>query len=83
MDIINGLFEFGLSLFLMMNIRQAQKDKQVRGIWWPMVAFTTSWGYWNLLYYPHLNQWWSLAGGISVVTCNTIWLIQLFKYRKN
>lgn len=83
MDFVNGMFEFGLSFFLMMNIRQAYRDKQVKGIWWPMVAFTTTWGYWNLFYYPHLDQWWSFVGGIAVVTCNTIWLIQLMYYRNN
>jgi len=82
-DIINGGFEFGLSFFLLKSIQQVLKDKQVKGIWWPMVAFTTSWGYWNLYYYPNLDQWWSFAGGITVVTCNTIWLALLYKYRNN
>lgn len=83
MDFVNGCFEFGLSFFLWMNVKKAHKDKMVRGIYWPMVGFTTTWGYWNLIYYPNLEQWWSFAGGIFVVTLNTIWLIQLIMYRKN
>lgn len=83
MDFINGCFEFGLSLFILMNIRQAYRDKLVKGIWWPMVGFTTAWGYWNLVYYPSIEQWWSLTGGIFVVALNTVWLSQLIYYRNN
>jgi hypothetical protein len=29
---------------------------------------------WNLYYYPHLDQWWSFAGGLVIVAANVLWI---------
>lgn len=79
-DMINGLFEFGGSLLLWRNVLQLYRDKMVRGLHWGSVAFFAGWGYWNLYYYPALDQWWSFTGGVSIVTANTVWLIQVWYY---
>jgi hypothetical protein len=82
-DVVNGLFEFGGSLMLWRNVYQLYKDKMVRGVHWGPTAFFMSWGFWNLYFYPHLDQIWSFAGGISIVLANTVWFFQMLKYRKN
>ena len=79
-DLINGLFEFLGSIMLWRNVIQLHRDKMARGVHWTATGFFAAWGYWNLFYYPHLDQWWSFAGGISIVVANTIWLVQMLYY---
>lgn len=73
-DIINGLFEFGGAAASYLNIRAIRKDKKVQGIHWSTYAFFTTWGIWNLFYYPSLDQWFSFSGGVLIVLGNFIWL---------
>lgn len=79
-DMLNAILEGGSSLFIFKSILTLQKDKQVRGIWWPMVAFMMSWGYFNLWFYSEIAQWWSFVAGIAVVSANTFWLGQMLHY---
>lgn len=79
-DLINGIFEFGGSLLIWRSIWLLYHQKIVRGVSaWP-TSFFALWGYWNLYYYPHLDQWLSFSGGISIVTANTIWVVQMVYY---
>jgi hypothetical protein len=73
-DVINALFEFGAGLMCLINIRRLHIDKEVRGYSKWVFAFFTTWGMWNLYYYPHLGQWWSFWGGLSICSTNFIWL---------
>lgn len=82
-DLINGIFEFVGSVFLWLNVRKLYVDKMVRGYDWRTTAFFMSWGYWNLYFYPSLDQWLSFIGGCSIVLANTVWLGQMYYYRKN
>lgn len=79
-DIINGTFELAGGLFIWMNVVQVWKDKIVRGVHWLPTAFFTTWGVWNLYYYPHLNQWVSFAGGICIVLGNLAWVLSMIKF---
>ena len=81
-DLINGAFEFAGSMLTWMNVRQVHRDKGHAGVYVPAIAFFMSWGAWNLYYYPHLGQWWSLAGGVSLVAANVAWVLLLFYYGK-
>jgi Na+/proline symporter len=80
-DMLNGFFELLGSLMLWSNVRRLYIDKQTMGINGWTVGFFTSWGIWNLFYYPNLNQWYSFAGGVSIVIANTAWLILLLYYK--
>jgi len=74
MDLTNGIFELLGGMLLWLNVRRLWRDRRISGIsLWPVVFFT-SWGLWNLAYYPSLGQWWSFAGGIFVVSSNAAWL---------
>jgi hypothetical protein len=79
-DIINGLFELFGGSMVWMNVRQIAKDKAVKGVHWLPTLFFSSWGYWNLYYYPHLHQWMSFIGGLCIVAGNTCWVVLMLKY---
>ncbi|MCK4824354.1 hypothetical protein KA005_51860 [bacterium] len=81
-DWLNGMFEFLGGLFITLSCIKLHRDKKVRGVSFIHVAYFTAWGYWNIHYYPHLGQWISFAGGLSVVLVNTIWLGMLIYYTR-
>lgn len=80
-DIGNGLFELGGAYFTWRNYFQLRKDRELKGIWWPLIAFMTAWGFWNLIYYPSLDQWFSFAGGVVLVGGNAMWVILALKLK--
>lgn len=81
-DLINGLFEFLGSMAVGLSICKVLKDKDVAGISWWQVWFFQLWGFWNLYYYPSLDQPFSFAGGVALAAANTVYLVLLWKYRR-
>lgn len=81
-DILNGIFEAGLSIFLWKGVLALRRDKEVRGFYWPTVVWTTAWGFYNLYFYPHLDQWASFWGGMFVVMANLTWLAHVAYYSR-
>lgn len=81
-DLINGLFECGGGLLVLLHCRAVIRDKAVAGVSIFATTIFTSWGFWNLYYYPSLEQWFSLAGGLVIVAANMLWLVLLIKYRR-
>lgn len=79
-DVINGLFEFVGSLFTWMSVRRVWKDRGFAGIFLPAIVFFTAWGFWNCFYYPYLQQYWSFAGGLSIVTANVCWVSSMLYF---
>jgi hypothetical protein len=79
-DLLNGTFELFGGWFVIMNIRQLLRDKQVKGIHWGSSIFFTSWGIWNVYYYPHLGQWISFTGGLLIAVANVVWLVLRLHY---
>lgn len=80
-DLLNGLFEFFAGISVLFNVLRLYKDKVLKGFDWRTTAFFTSWGFYNLFYYPHLGQWLSFTGGLCIVTFNCIWLTMCYRYR--
>ncbi len=81
-DLANAVFETAGGFFMYLNIRRLLRDKLVRGVDWRTMAFFTSWGYWNLFYYPHLGQWFSFAAGTGIVIINMVYFILMIYYIK-
>ena len=79
-DQINGIFEGAAALFVLRNIRVLYQDKRVCGVSILSTGFFTSWGFWNLFYYPQLNQFWSFIGGLAIVITNMAWISQMVYY---
>lgn len=83
-DRVNGIYEMLGGMFVMMHVLRLLKDKKVKGVSLVATVFFTSWGFWNLYYYPSLDQWWSFIGGLGIVTANTFWITLMIYYtRKN
>lgn len=81
-DLINGVFEFGISIPLAKGVMMLRADRVVKGFYWPTIVWTTAWGLWNLFYYPHLDQWLSFIGGLIVVSVNITWLVHVYYYAR-
>ena len=81
-DLFNGLFEGFAALFILLNILQLQKDKQLKGISWLSVIFFALWGFWNTIFYPLNGLWYSFIGGLLVFTLNMVWIIQILYYKR-
>ena len=81
-DLINGSFELAGGAMQCLNIRQLMRDKKVRGVNWSVTAFFAAWGLWNCYFYPHLDQWASFTGGITVTTTNLIWVALAVHYSR-
>lgn len=81
-DMINGLFEIAGAVFLLLNIRQLHRDKTLNGVHWLPTLFFSTWGVWNLYFYPSLEQWYSFSGGLAIVVVNTFWLAQIAYYAR-
>lgn len=82
-DATNGAFEAIGGLMHWTNVMAIRRDQKVRGV--NIAAFATfaAWGFWNLYYYPHLNQWASFAGGLIIVSANVCWVYFAWHYRRN
>ena len=80
-DIINGLFEWGGAYGAWRNAFQLYKDRQIKGVYWPLYFWFTGWGLWNLAYYSSLNQPCSFFGGLVLTSGNLFWLSLAIKLR--
>ena len=80
-DIINGAFESLAGGAVLFHCYRLYKDKQVKGVSVISTVFFSLWGFWNLYYYPSLDQWVSFWGGISIVTANCIWVGMMIYYK--
>jgi hypothetical protein len=81
-DIINGAFELLGGFFILNHCRAVIRDRAVKGVSIISTIFFTSWGVWNLYYYPSLGQWWSFVGGLFIVAANAYWIALMLKYRR-
>lgn len=81
-DLINGLLECGGGVFISMSIVKLHRDRLVRGVAWQASAFFTAWGFYNLYFYPHLDQWLSFLGCGLTTFANVIWFGQIIYYKR-
>jgi len=81
-DVINGLLELLGGCFIWLSCKRLYEDKQVKGVSMLHFTFFCFWGWWNLFYYPTLNQWMSFFGGLNVVAANTLWVVLAVHYTR-
>lgn len=81
-DFVNGCFELFGSVAVWRNAYALYQDKCYRGIRVLPFVFFVSWSIWNLYYYPHLNQWMSFIGGVSILLANAVNLSLMLYYGK-
>jgi len=82
LDIINGLFESCGALMLSRSVWMTYKAKKTEGVSILAIIYFSSWGLFNLFYYPSLNQPFSFLGGCLCTLTNLIWCGQIFYYRR-
>ena len=82
-DFVNGSFELFAGGFVLLSVRKTLATRSSGGASWVTVAFFSSWGWWNLFYYPHLGQPWSTIGAIFVCAANCAWAALLWKFRRS
>ena len=81
MDIINALFELFGAVAVLPSIYKAYQTKIIRGVSIITPLFFAAWGYWNIIYYPHLEQHWSAAAAMFLAATNSVWLLQVWIYK--
>lgn len=81
-DLINGCLELIGCLSILNHVRVLWKSKQAHGISALSTTFFFGWGLWNLFFYPHLDQWFSFAGGIAITIANCICIGSILYIRK-
>ena len=79
-DIINGGLTLAGSAGLWLNVKTAFRDKLIRGVHKLPTAFFSVGGFWNIYYYRHLNQTFSLACSLSLALANLSWLFLMIVY---
>ncbi len=82
-DLINGGFELFGGYAMARNVLALYRSKYFSGVDMGASVFFTSWGIWNLYYYPSLGQWGSFAGGAVLVVANAIYIALMWRYRNN
>lgn len=83
LDLINAVFELGGAFAAFGNVYTTYKDKRVAGVSAISTAWFSSWAFWNIYYYPSLNQTLSgFAAGV-IGLFNAIWLFQIWYYGRN
>lgn len=82
-DFCNGGFEFFAGILNWINVYRVYKDKEVKGYSIGVASFFAAWGFWNLYYYPFLNQWISFVGGMSISLSNLAWISLAIYYSKH
>jgi hypothetical protein len=80
-DMINGLFPFFGSIFVIMNIMKMRKDKELKGSHWFVPLFFYCGQLWGIYFMYTLHQWWSLSGSITMMTFNFIWYGTMLYYK--
>jgi hypothetical protein len=81
-DTINSLFELLGGFFVLGHCRAVVRDKAVSGVCITSIVYFTSWGCWNLFYYPFLGQSLSFYGAAFLVLTNAAYIGMLLYYRK-
>lgn len=80
-DLANSVFQFGGALIAVLNVRAILRDHELRGVSIVAPFFFTSWGLFNLFYYVHLEQWFSLATSVLLFGANAAWMSLIVLYR--
>jgi hypothetical protein len=81
-DLINACFEASGALAQALNVRQLLRDKLIRGFHIGPTIFFTSWGIWNLYFYPAVGQWYSFVGGATLCATNALYVALTLHYLK-
>lgn len=81
-DAVNSVFEFLGTPFVLVSLIKVIRNKNSNGVSYLTLLFFSVWGYWNMFFYPHLEQWLSFTASIALALTNTAWMVAVLYYRK-
>lgn len=81
-DLTNGLFELGGACLQWFNVARLLRDKEVKGVYWPITVFHVSWGAWNMYFYSYVGAPVSVAGAATLLLANTVWVALAIRYTR-
>ncbi len=81
-DKINGVFELLGGMFIWYNVLTLYRDKALKGVSVGTAMFFSTWGFWNLYYYPSVGCMFSFACGINIVITNSTWVVLALYYSR-
>lgn len=74
MPVVNGICEVIAALFAWGSVYMLVADNQIKGIYWPSVAFAAVWGLVALGYYVSLGHWLAFIGACFRVLALFVWI---------
>ena len=57
------------------NVLQLYRDRCLRGIYWPLMAFYIAAGFVALAHFADVGNWLGFAGACALTACNIVWLL--------
>lgn len=81
-DLVNGCFELFGAMFVFNHCWVLTRRKSSAGVSSLSLAYFIGWGFWNLYYYPSLDQQLSFYAGILLSIANLIYLVLVIKCRR-
>lgn len=81
-DAVNSVFEFLGTPFVLVSLIKVIRNKNSNGVSYLTLLFFSVWGYWNMFFYSHLEQWLSFTASIALALTNTAWMVAVLYYRK-
>lgn len=78
-DLINGAFEAVGGICSWLTVSRYLKERKVSGIFWPAAFYYSTWGIWNLFYYPALHQPISFVCGVFLSSGTVTWLLLVIR----
>jgi hypothetical protein len=79
-DQINAVFELMAGVAVLVSVRQVLIDRAVAGINLLSHLFFPVWAFWNLYFYDHLGQIWSLVAAANLAYAEMAYFILLVVY---
>lgn len=80
-DKINAIFETVAACLAWRGVAVLVRDRAVKGIFWPQVAWSGVWALWCLPYYLSVGHTFSFAASCVRELATLTWLALLWRYR--
>lgn len=81
-DVANGLFELLGAALQWLNVVRLLRDREVKGVYWPITAFHVTWGMWNMYFYSYVGAPVSVCGAAALLLANVVWVALAIRYRR-
>ncbi len=81
-DGINAAFNSVGAFFILLNALDINRRMDVAGHTYPSTVFFTVWSLYSVIFYIHLDQFWSFLVSVVMAIANVALLLLVFKHRK-